>query len=288
MMRKWIFFAAAAALLGGATTAAMQREDRFSRNATTAKASTTLSYGVADKQRVDLYRPASGGNGQPLILYVHGGGWANGSHKVVASKPEWASGLGLWFGSVGYRYLPEAPVETQAADVGAAIRKARAEATRFGYDPNRIILMGHSAGAHLAALVATDSQYAGNAFGAIKAVIPIDGAGYDVPAEMRFLRGRLLETYTNAFGTDAARQAALSPVTHAGRGDAPRWLIIHVADRRASGRQASMLATPLRNAGINVTIKPVAGTHMTANRDFGTAAYPAQAEVDALVRAVIG
>jgi arylformamidase len=248
----------------------------------------TLIVGAADKQRVDLYRPVSGGQGQPLILYVHGGGWRMGSHKHVAEKPAWASRMGLWFGSIGYRYLPEAPVETQAADVGAAIRKARAEARRFGYDPNRIILMGHSAGAHLAALVATDPKYAGEAFAAIKAVIPIDGAGYDVPTQMADAPFMTKRIYAPAFGTDPVRQRALSPMTHAGGRDAPRWLIIHVDSRDDSRNQSRAFATALRNSGAQVTVKGIPGTHMTANQDFGKADYPAQAEVDALVRAVVG
>lgn len=294
-MRKWVVLVSLTALTLG-TAAAQERERlrdrlterRMAQTMATARADITLAYGSADKQRVDLYRPAAGGKGQPLILYVHGGGWAMGSHKQVAEKPAWASRMGLWFGSIGYRYLPEAPVETQAADVGAAIRKARAEAAKHGYDPNRIILMGHSAGAHLAALVASDPQYAGDAFKSIKAVIPIDGAGFHVPAQMSSGRGPLMRLYDDAFGSDLARQLALSPVTHAGAGDAPRWLIIHVADRAASARQAALLAQPLRGGGVTVAIKPIAGTHMTANRDFGKADYPAQAEVNALVRAVVG
>lgn len=302
-MRKWVMAVSLAALtLGAATAGAAQRgEGRASEglrerladrrggdDAGTARAAQTLVYGQADKQRLDLYRPASGGKGQPLILYVHGGGWANGSHNVVAAKPEWAGRMGLWFGSIGYRYLPEAPVETQAADVGAAIRKARAEARRFGYDPDRIILMGHSAGAHLAALVATDPQYAGDAFAAIKAVIPIDGACYDVPTQIKAAPFMAKRTYVPAFGTDVARQKALSPLTHAGGRDAPRWLLIHVNSRADAKAQSIALAAALNKGGAQASVKGIEGNHMTANRDFGTTAYPAQAEVDALVRAVIG
>lgn len=300
MMRKWVITVSLAALTLG--SAAAQREPRAGRDgirerlaerrlaqtATSAKVDATLSYGGADKQRVDLFRPASGGKGLPLVLYVHGGGWANGSHKMVAEKPQWAGRMGLWFGSIGYRYLPEAPVETQAADVGAAIRKARAEAARYGYDPDRIILMGHSAGAHLAALVATDPHYAGDAFGAIKAVIPIDGAGYDVARQRTTARGPLSKLYNDAFGDDPARQQRLSPLYQVGRPDAPRWLIIHVATRPDSRSQSEALAAALKKAGSLAETKPVPGSHMTANRDFGKADYPAQAEVDALVRAVIG
>lgn len=263
-------------------------ERRAGQSTISAKVDATLVYGAAEKQRVDLFRPATGGKGQPLILYVHGGGWSKGSHKQVAEKPVWASRNGLWFGSIGYRYLPEAPVETQAADVGAAIRKARAEAGKHGYDPNRIILMGHSAGAHLAALVASDPQYAGDAFGAIKAVIPIDGACYDVPAQIKAARFMAQRTYIPAFGTEPERQKALSPITHAGGRDAPRWLLIYVNSRDDARTQSIALVAALQRGGAQASTKGVEGNHMTVNRDFGTASYPAQAEVDALVKAVVG
>lgn len=300
-MRKWVMLISLTALtLGTATAQERDRlrdreglrerltERRMGQTMGTAKADVTLSYGSAAKQRVDLYRPASGGKGQPLILYVHGGGWANGSHKQVSEKPAWASGMGLWFGSIGYRYLPEAPVETQAADVGAAIRKARSEAGKHGYDPNRIILMGHSAGAHLAALVASDPQYAGDAFAAIKGVIPIDGACYDVPAQIKAASFMAKRTYIPAFGSEPERQKALSPITHAGGRDAPRWLLIYVNSRDDARAQSNALSAALSRGGAQASVKGIEGNHMTANRDFGKADYPAQAEVDALVRAVIG
>jgi arylformamidase len=296
-MRKYMLLAAISASLTTAAPAAERErgglgdrltERRAAQGASAARPSATLVYGFDVKQRVDLYRPAAGRRGQPLILYVHGGGWANGTHRQVAEKPAWASRMGLWFGSIGYRYLPDAPVETQAADVGAAIRKARADAPRYGYDANRIILMGHSAGAHLAALVASDPKYAGGAFAAIQAVIPIDGACYDVPAQIKAAPWMAKRTYIPAFGTEPARQKALSPVTHAGGRDAPRWLFIHVNSRDDARAQSNALAAAVRQGGAAADVKAIDGTHMTANRDFGKTDYPAQAEVDALVRAVVG
>lgn len=301
-MRGWMMGAALAALAAGGMVAANAAERAGARaklqertterraggaNASAAAVDTTLAYGADAKQRIDLYRPASGGRGQPLILYVHGGGWSKGSHRRVAEKPAWASRNGLWFGSIGYRYLPEAPVETQAADVGAAIRKARAEAKRFGYDADRIILIGHSAGAHLAALIASDPTYAGDAFGAIRAVIPIDGAGYDVPAQIAAAPFMATRIYLPAFGTEPARQVALSPISHAGGRDVPRWLLIHVDSRDDARAQAIALADKLRRGGASASVKGIAGNHMTANRDFGKSDYPAAAEVDAIVRAVV-
>lgn len=285
-MRFRTIAALAAVTMMTGTAAAQLRERQIAQSA--AKVTATLDYGAAARQRVDLYRPAAGGRGQPLVLYVHGGGWSKGNHRMVAEKPAWADRMGLWFGSIGYRYLPEAPVETQAADVGAATRKVRADAAKYGYDPDRIILMGHSAGAHLAALVATDPQYAGTAFAVIKAVIPIDGAGYDVPRQIAAAPFMARRIYTPAFGTDLPRQRALSPLTHAGRGDAPRWLIIHVVNRADARDQSAALAAALRKGGIQADVKAIPGTHRTANVDFGKPDYPAQTEVDAFVKAVIG
>jgi arylformamidase len=248
---------------------------------------TPLTYGQAELQRVDLTRPAGGGRGRPLVLYVHGGGWSAGSRKAVYGLPAWASGANLWFGTVGYRLGPEARVEDQAADIGAAIRAAQRDARRHGYDGRRIILIGHSSGAHLAALVATDPRYAGRAFAAIRAVITVDGSALHVPVQLASGQGAAMRFFHAAFGTDPERQAALSPALQASAGDAPRWLIIHVAGRGGTAAQAVLLAAPLRQAELDVTVKAIATDHMGAIRSFGAPGYPANADIDALVAATV-
>lgn len=221
-----------------------------------------------------------------MVLFIHGGGWAAGSRHAVYAMPAWASGANIWLGTVGYRLLPQATVEQQAADIGAAIRQAQREARRHGYDGRRIILMGHSSGAHLAALVATDRRHTGAAFAAIRAVITIDGSAFHVPVQLASGQGQVMQLFRNAFGTDPKRQAALSPALQADAGDVPRWLIIHVTGRGGAAAQAVLLAAPLRGAGIDVRVKPIPGDHMGVLRSFGARDYPAQAEVDALVNAV--
>ena len=248
----------------------------------------TLAYGKADLQRLDLYRPEGGGRGRPLVLYVHGGGWSAGSRKAVYAMPDWANRQDLWFGSIGYRLVPGATVEQQAADIGAAIRTAQRDARRHGFDGRRIILMGHSSGAHLAALVATDPRYAGAAFSAIRAVISVDGSAFHVPVQLASGQGEVMRLFRDAFGTDAKRQAALSPALLASRGDVPRWLLIHVQGRGGAAAQAVLLGAALEQAKLDVTVKPVPGDHMGLIRQFGAPGYPPQAEVDALVRAVTG
>ncbi len=266
----------------------------------TVAADQSLTYGADPAQQILFYRappPAPGERRRapPLAVFIHGGGWAHGTPAMVASKPSWFREHGWAFASIGYRLLPGAPVGTQAADVGAALRQLRAEAVRLGYDPDRILLIGHSAGAHLAALVSSDPHYAGDAFGAIKGTILIDGACYDVPMQMRaagrFMRER---TYVPAFGTDPARQRALSPTTHAGGADVPDWLLLYTSAREDSAGQAQALATALDRNHVRTQLIEVPSDgralqgHSAINIDFGTPGYAGNDAVLAIMRRVAG
>lgn len=256
-----------------------------------------LTYGRDDRQRVLFWpgrsAPLSSGRRPPLAVYVHGGGWAHGQPEMVSEKPAFFNGHGWAFASVGYRLLPDAPVEEQAADIGRAIRLLRAQAAALGYDPDRILLFGHSAGAHLAALVASDPTYAGDAFAAIRGVIPVDGACYDVPAQIALGGFMVQRTYVPAFGTDPARQRALSPIAHAGGRDAPDWLLLHTSARDDAAAQSRALADALRRGGSRVQQVEVPArsnrqlmAHMEINRDFGVPGYAANDAVLAMMRRI--
>lgn len=255
----------------------------------TVPATQLLSFGEHQRQGVDYYAPTSpSAEKSPLILFVHGGGWAIGSReRTVHAKPAHFTANGYAFGSLGYRLLPEAPVETQAADVAAGIAYMRGQADRLGFDPDRIILMGHSAGAHLAALVATDPQYAGEDMAAIQGVVLLDGAGYDVAANMARATNRASQMYQDAFGNDPERQSALSPITYAGAPDAPHWLILHVSWRAGSRDQSQALGAALTQAGSDVSVEAVRGTdHGRMNRELGTQGDTSTALVDAFLARV--
>lgn len=261
--------------------------------------STLIRYGEHEAQRIRLWRaPANGAVGArpPLAIYIHGGGWQHGNPEMVAEKPAWFAAHGWAFASVGYRLVPEATVEQQAADVGAAIRQLRSEAAARGFDPDRILLLGHSAGAHLTALVATDYHYAGDGFAAIRGAIPIDGAAYDVVQQMqdggRFMMQR---TYVPTFGTDPRRQRALSPTTHVGGTDAPDWLILFDSGREDAVSQSALLAGGLQRAGVRVQQqgirfddRNVLQRHRRMNVEFGTPGYEGNAAVEAMMRRIEG
>ncbi len=270
------------------------REGRSQVQAATGKQ--TLSYGADPLQSLDFY-PAQRAKGPaPLVLYVHGGGWKRGSKDATARSPAPGhfTGLGYAYASIDYRLVPAATVEQQAADVAQALKALLDRAGQLGIDRRRVVITGHSAGAHLVALVGTDEQYlrkAGLSFADLDGVLPNDGAAYDVPRQLadggKFMNG----TYVQAFGTDPARQKALSPTLQAPAPNAPAFLLIHV-QRQDGAAQNKQLEAALRQAGTQVERREFEGRglkgHMEINRNLGDPAYPATPVVDAWLKQVFG
>jgi acetyl esterase/lipase len=239
------------------------------------------AYGSDERQKLDLARPA-GAAKAPVLLFVHGGGWSIGDKRLGSGlKGQHFLGQGWAFASTNYRLVPKATVENQAADVASAVAFLRRQP---GLDPQQIVLMGHSAGAHLAALVATDPSYlraAGVPMEAIRGVILLDGAGYDVAKQMAEPRNLVRTMYEQAFSSDPARQAKLSPVSHAAAPNTTNWLILPVANRRDSLGQSEALAAALRAAGAKAEVKPQAGkSHASINRELGASGDSTTAVVD--------
>ncbi|TAD84343.1 MAG: alpha/beta hydrolase, partial [Sphingomonadales bacterium] len=201
------------------------RGERGAAAQTQASAPQTLSYGSDPLQALDLWVP-QGAAPAPLVLFVHGGGWQRGSksNAVGRAMPGHMLAQGYAFASIDYRLVPAATVEQQAADVAASLAYLLKRADELGIDRSRVVLTGHSAGAHLVALVGTDEQYlrkAGLSFADIDGVMPNDGAAYDITAQVAQAGPMMMDTYTQAFGTEAARQRALSPALHAAAPNAP-------------------------------------------------------------------
>ncbi|WP_232314832.1 alpha/beta hydrolase [Sphingopyxis sp. QXT-31] len=256
--------------------------------------SETIAYGRDPLQSLDVWRAKGAKGPAPLVVFVHGGGWKRGSKDNATGrfKAEHYPGQGYAFASIDYRLVPASAVEQQAEDVAMAVRALIDDAERLGIDRRRIVLMGHSAGAHLVALVGTDESYlksVGLSFDDITGVIPIDGAAYDVPAQMKDGPPIMQKTYMQAFGSDPARQAKLSPKFQAEAPNAPDFLLLYV--QRPDGvRQAKALGTALTAAGSRVEHGSSPGEglqgHAEINRRLGDPGYAPTTAVDVWLKRV--
>ena len=242
-----------------------------------------LAYGPAPNlNAVDLYVPdgVTRGDDRPVVIYVHGGGWAIGDKSnSIADKANLFTGAGYLFASVNYRLSPDDAATYDPArirfpdhpdDVGAAIGWLADHAREYGGDPTRLVLIGHSAGAHLVSLVSTDSRYllaSGVEPWQVTGTISLDTDAFDVADRIAELGPSGRPIFYNAFGTpdeEAAdpRWAAASPLTWAGAND-PRFLLVAQgakADRVADNQrmattlgqdQASVFLAPYDHEGIN-------------------------------------
>ena len=247
------------------------------------------AYGENASQRLDFWRGR--GKRAPLILYVHGGGWSQGDKAHdISDKVEHFVGEGYAFASMNYRLVPHATVEQQAADVANAVGWLRSRTKALGIHRQKVVLMGHSAGAHLVALIATDPTYlkeAGVPLDAIAGVVLLDGAAYHVPTQIPVGGEDLQRMRHNAFGENIARHMRLSPVAHTAKPNVRRFLILHV-NNPSTIAQSRGLATLLQKAGTQVSVRMIPNSdHMRLNRHIGEEGDQATQLADAfLARAV--
>jgi uncharacterized protein (TIGR03067 family) len=226
-----------------------------------------------DRQTLDIYAPIKG-DGHPVVLWIHGGGWRRGDKANVQQKPQAFVDRGFVFVSANYRFVPDVTVAEQAGDIAKAIRWIHDHAQDYGGSPDSIFIAGHSAGAHLAALVCTDERYLKAerlSLANIAGCIPVDSAAYDVPRRITLsvLRGKRF--YTNVFTEDEDKQKAVSPLAHVSEDKRiPPFLILHVADRPAAKMQSEAFARALRASGVAATVFAAEDkTHMTINSELG-------------------
>jgi acetyl esterase/lipase len=189
---------------------------------------------------------------------------------------------------------------TIVRDVARSIRWVHDHIAEYGGDPSRLLVMGHSAGAQLAALICTDERYLreqGLSFSTIKGCVPVDGDTFDVPAiiETAETRRRVHEQpqakygHREKFGNDPAKHRDLSAVTHVSGGKGiPPFLILYVADHPDNTAQAQRFAAVLKSAGVPVTAFGAKETwHSKINSDLGLPDDPATKALFGFVRDVL-
>jgi arylformamidase len=225
---------------------------------------------------LDIYSPAQAQNAG-VVLGIHGGAWSFGDKAnggFAANKATFFTSHEYIFVSINYRLSPAVQHPTNVQDVASAISFVYQHIAEYGGDPNRIALIGHSAGAQLAALVATDERYLQAhdlGLNILRGVVLLDGAGYDLPAQIKVGGPILKNYYLDTFTTDEASQRDASPLFHVAAGKSiPPFLIIPIASRTDSQAQSQALAGALQAAGVQAEVVIAENkTHETLNTEFG-------------------
>ena len=255
-----------------------------------------VPYGTAhERQVLDVFAP-EGANNLPVVFWIHGGGWQTGDKSMVARKPQAFMEAGFVFVSINHRLLPSVGMAAITGDVARALGWVHKNIATYGGDPTRLLVMGHSSGGQLAALMCTDDRYAkaeGYSLAVIKGCVPVDADTFDIPAiiEVAETRARAhdlpLPTYGHRqkFGDDPMKHRDFSAVTHVARNKGiPPFLILHIAGHPDTGAQARRLAAVLATAGVSARV--VAGreaTHASINDNIGAPDDPVTAELFAFV-----
>ena len=253
------------------------------------------------QQTLDIYSPDSStyrpdtynsDNGRPVVVWIHGGGWAYGDKTdTIGPKSLACVEKGLVFVSVNYRlfFLPrEHPGSSRPAigikdiegDLAKAIRWLHDNAGSFGGNGNFIFVMGHSAGAQLAALLCTDESYLraeGLTFDVIRGCVPVDGDTYYPALQIDTATPKEAAGKRPMFPDDQTQRELSSVVHVAANKDIPPFLLLCVADfpETRTRLQAEILAENLHDAGVSAKLFAAAGkTHMTINSDLGLPGEP--------------
>ena len=227
----------------------------------------------SERQTLDVYAPADGSD-HPVVVWIHGGGWRQGDKRSVQRKPQ-------AFVDQGFRLrLDQLPL--RAAGDGEGNDRRRGQGHSLGPRPcegirrqaRSIFVMGHSAGAHLAALVCTDDRYLkaeGLPLSIIKGCVPVDTAAYDIPKRFASTGQATSGSRPGDLRRRTRPSTAICRQSRSPKGRAiPPFLILHVADRPDSKAQSQLFAKALQDAGVAATVVPAEGkTHGTINAHLG-------------------
>ena len=266
-MLRW-FATTLAAVLAATAPLAAQSKPRLPEGT---RVERDLAYGPHERNKLDVYVPPGDGP-FPLVIWVHGGGWQNGS-KDGGNPAVPLLRRGYAVASINYRLSHHAVFPAQIRDCQAAVRFLRTNAKKFNVDPARFGAWGASAGGHLVALLGTASDCAEfGGYGVIKdgddrvqAVCdwfgPTDLARLSPPAVKDNPVAKLLGGDT---GTKKDLAAKANPITHVTKDDAPVLILHGDEDRLVPVSQSELFRDALKKAGVECELIVVPGVGHSA------------------------
>jgi acetyl esterase/lipase len=239
------------------------------------KAYRDLEYvpGGHERQKLDLFIPEKTGDAVPLIIWVHGGGWQNGSKEGCPPLRNGYTGRGYAVASINYRLSGHAVFPAQIEDCKAAIRWLRAHAKEYHLDANRFGVWGSSAGGHLVALLGTSGEVKAFDVGTnldrssrVQAVCDYYGPtdfsvfvttpGFESHARPEAPEGKLLG---GAVLENKDKAGRANPIAYVSKDDPP-FLIVHGnEDRTVPINQSQLLFAALKTAGVSAHFHTIHG-----------------------------
>lgn len=239
---------------------------------TTVTGTTDIPYGKGPRQKLDVWFPKSLGTGKalPTIVWAHGGGWSGGDKSFVGPYLKILADRGFTTVGINYSYSGDARYPTQVQEMNAALRFVEEHAPALHVDPQRIVLAGDSAGAQIAAQVAsltTDQTFAAQ-LGIRPALTPGQVSGvvlasgiYDLDDAANRVQGTVKTFVDGYLGTTSDQGAlALASVTpHVTEDFPPTWVTTGNADPLLP--QAKTFVRTLEGEGVKVEAEFFAKDH---------------------------
>lgn len=215
------------------------------------------AYGADVRQKLDIYAPTRAAPGTPVVVFFYGGSWSSGRRQDYAFAARAIASRGLVVVVPDYRLVPQVRFPAFVQDAASAVRWTQLNVSRYGGDPARMAVMGHSAGAYIAAMVALDGKWlreAGAPPGTVKAWVGLSGPYDFYPFDVKASQ--------DAFGPYPDPHAT-QPIAFA-RADAPPALLVHgLADTTVKPRNSEALAAALRARGAVAELKLYPGLSHT-------------------------
>jgi acetyl esterase len=204
-----------------------------------------LAYGPDARHRADVFR-ADGLKNAPVVVFLHGGAYVRGDRdinaEVYGNVPMYFARQGLLGVNATYRLAPAAQWPAAAQDVASLVGWLKSNAARYGGDPNRIYLVGHSAGAtHVATYLYSKDLQPSQGHGVAGVVLMSGRYHFDPhPSDPN------LKNFQAYFGTDRAQYPARSPISHVkGAARLPTFIVVSEYDNPDLDTQGAMLLAAL-------------------------------------------
>ncbi|MFY9310548.1 MAG: alpha/beta hydrolase [Bacteroidia bacterium] len=187
------------------------------------KKSKDITYSAEHKLQLDVYSPKKKETAKPVFIFIHGGSWNSGKKSMYDFLGKGMVKNGAVAVIIDYRLNDRTTYDGMAADAATAVEWIKQNISAYGGDTSKIYISGHSAGGHLAALIATDNTYFNNLKipNPIRGTILIDGFGLDINSYLKNAEPKYYNIFTPTFTSNQETWVSASPISHLHKGMPP-------------------------------------------------------------------